>query len=90
LATEYRLLIDYDALRFIESCPRRDRHAIRGRLLGILNDPDRYADSQEPDLKGRLIDVHVFGRYVIHFWQDVNDRHIKILAVDLATGRHSR
>ena len=61
--TDYRLLIDYDALLYIESVPKRDARAIRGRLVDISKYPDHFSDCQESDLKERLLDVHIFGKY---------------------------
>ncbi len=38
----------------------------------------------EHDSVGRRIDVHIFGKLAIKFWNDSADRHVKILDIHLA------
>ena len=84
MAAEYRLLIDYDALTFIEQLPRREAIAIRNRLVEISENPTYFSDCQEKDCTGRPLDIHILGRFAIRYWHDFNDKHVKILEVGYA------
>jgi hypothetical protein len=46
--------------------------------------PTGFSDFSESDASGRRVDVHVFGRFAIKFWDDFADRHVKILDVHFA------
>ena len=54
-----------------------DGRAIHSRLLEIQEHPDGFSDCQETDLKGRLVDVHIYGKYAIRYWHDFNDRQLR-------------
>lgn len=81
---EQRVLIDYDVILFIEALPRRQGRALRNRFVEIAEFPTHYSDCQERDAKGRFLDIHIFGRFAIRYWDDVNDGHLKILEIGLA------
>mgnify|MGYP003581384882 FL=1 len=80
----YRLLIDYDVIEFLESFPRKDQQLLRSRFIAIQNSARQLSDYKEKDSTGRLVDIHICGRYAIKFWEDHADRHIKILDAHLA------
>jgi len=80
----YRLLIDYEVIEFMETLPRRDQRALRNRFLAIQSLASRHADYTESDSTGRAVDINICGKYAIKFWQDHADRHLKILDVHFA------
>jgi hypothetical protein len=84
LASEDRLLIDWDALLFIEALPRQQGRLLRQRLLEICEYPNRFGDFEEPDLKRRPLSVHIYREFAIWFWHDFNDRHVKVLRIGWA------
>lgn len=75
----YRLLIDYEVIEFMEKLPRKDQRQLRDRLVSLQKFPSRFSDYVESDSEDRLVDIHICGTYVIKFWQDYADRHVKIL-----------
>ncbi len=77
----YRLLIDYDVIEFLEALPRRERLLLRNRFVAIRTQPREHSDYTEPDDTGRPIDIHICGRFAIKYWEDHADRHLKILEV---------
>lgn len=79
-----RLLIDIEVLEFLRTLRQREQTALLGRFREIAAFPSRFADFVERDAAGRRIEVHVFGRFAIKFWDDFVDRHVKILDVHLA------
>lgn len=85
----HRLLIDYAVIEFLETLPRADQRLLRNRFVSIREQPQEFSDYREPDITGRLLDIHVCGKYAVKFWQDHSDRHIKILDVHFADG-HDR
>lgn len=80
----YRLLVDYAVIEFLETLPRSDQRLLRNRLVAIRDHPRNYSDYTEPDMSGRMVDIHVCGKYAIKFWEDPADKHVKILDVHLA------
>jgi len=80
----YRLLIDYEVIEFLETLPRKDRLLLRNRFVAIQDYPRRFSDCTELDSTGRRVDIHICGKYAIKFWEDFADRHLKILDVHLA------
>ena len=80
----YRLLIDYEVIEFIETLPRKDQRLLRDRFIAIQNSSRQFSDYMEADSTGRPVDIHICGKYAIKFWEDHADRHIKILDVHFA------
>lgn len=80
----YRLLIDYEVIEFLEKLPRQEQRLLRNRLVAIRNDPQNFSDCTESDYTGRRVDINICGKYAVKFWQDHADQHIKILHVHLA------
>lgn len=79
-----RLLLDSEVVAFLEKLPIAPRKGIWHRLHEIADAPDRFEDFQERDATGRELAVHLFGRYAIMFWDDLADRHLKILEISSA------
>jgi mRNA-degrading endonuclease RelE of RelBE toxin-antitoxin system len=80
----YRLLIDYEVIEFLETLPRKDQRLLRNRFVAIQGFPGQHSDYTEYDSTGRSVDIHVCGKYAIKFWADHADRHLKILDVHFA------
>jgi hypothetical protein len=58
--------------------------------VAIRENPGQFSDYTEPDITGRLLDIHIFGKYALKFWADHADRHIKILDLHYADGHDRR
>lgn len=80
----YRLLIDYEVIEFIETLSRKDQRLLRNRFVSIQDFPSRHVDYTESDSTGRPVDIHICGKFAIKFWEDRADRHLKILDVHFA------
>jgi hypothetical protein len=78
---EYRLLIDLEVVELLQQLPRRVRDDLLTHFGRIREFPGNHSDFQERDAVGRPVDISVYGRFAIHYWTDVADRHIKILAL---------
>jgi len=79
-----RLLIDSTVLQFVGGLKKRDRDFLAAQFESIQMYPADYADYQTVDEVGRSLDVHIAGRFAITFWDDVADRHLKIMEVTWA------
>jgi hypothetical protein len=79
-----RLLIAVDVLDFLRTLPSRDQRGLLQRFRDIAASPSKFCDYREYDSSGRRVDVHVFGRFAIKFWDDFADRHVKILDLHFA------
>ena len=82
--SDARLLIDIEVLEFLRSLKRREQENLLRRFREIAAFPSRFSDFDERDFAGRRVEVHIFGKYAIKFWNDFADRHLKILDVHLA------
>ena len=80
----YRLLIDYEVIEFLETLSRREQRHLRNRFVAIRDSPQQFSDYTEPDHTGRRVDIHICGKYAVKFWQDHADQHIKILHLHFA------
>lgn len=79
-----RLLIDIEVLEFLRTLSPREQTALLKRFREIAAHPSNYSDLVERDAAHRRVEVHVFGRFAIKFWDDFADRHVKILDVHFA------
>jgi hypothetical protein len=80
----YRLLVDYEVIEFLETLPRTEQRLLRNHFVAIQHLPGRHSDYTEPDSSGRPVDIHICGKFAIKFWADHADRHLKILDVHFA------
>jgi hypothetical protein len=80
----YRLLIDYEVIEFLENLSRHGQKLLRNRFLAIRDNPQAFSDYSETDYTGRRIDINICSKYAIKFWQNHADQHIKILHVHFA------
>jgi hypothetical protein len=80
----YRLLIDYEVIEFLETLPRRERLLLRNRFVAIQVQPRAHSDFTEPDEVGRPVDINICGKFAVKYWEDHTDKHIKILEVHTA------
>ena len=82
--SDARLLIDIEVLEFLRTLRPRDQADLLRRFRDIAVFPSRFSDFIEHDSAGRRVEVHVFGKFAIKFWDDFADHHVKILDVHLA------
>ena len=79
-----RLLIDSLVLNFVGKLRKRDRDFLMLRFEAIRDFPSRHVDYRTKDESGRELDGHIAGRFVIVFWDDFADRHVKIMDITWA------
>jgi len=79
-----RLLIAIEVFDFLRALSRREQQNLIKRFREIAAFPANFADFPENDSAGRVLGVHVFGKFAIKFWNDPADRHVKILDLHLA------
>jgi hypothetical protein len=79
--SDYRLFVEirvFEQLRVL-------RPAERSRLLASLEEirqrPAVYADFSERDAEGRLVQIHIVGKFAVKYWEDFADRHLKVLDI---------
>jgi hypothetical protein len=86
----YRLLVDYTVIEFLETLPRGKQRQLRNRFVSIRDYPQKFSDYTEHDITGRQLDLHIFGEFAIKFWEDTADEHVKILDLHFADGHDRR
>ena len=60
---------------------------VRGGLTRFESHPaasTRHSDFVERAAPGRRVEIHVCGQFTIKYWDDADDRHLKILVFHLA------
>ena len=82
--SDRRLLIAIEVLEFLRTLRQREQRDLLRRFRDIAGFPSHFSDFVEYDTAGRRVDVHVFGKFPIKFWNDDADRHVKILDLHLA------
>ena len=82
--SDARLLIDIEVLEFLRSLRPKEQASLLKRFREIAAFPSKFSDFVERDAAGRRVDVHIFGKFAIKFWDDFADRHVKILDVHFA------
>ena len=80
----YRLLVSFDVIEFLETLKKADQRTLRDRFLEISDFHANYSDFKEEDANNRPVDIHIAGKYAIKFWEDAADMDLKILDVHLA------
>ncbi len=81
---DYRLLVDLEAIALLDSLSNKVRTRLLDHFVRLRSAPDRYSDGCEHDNIGRRIEISIFAGYSIHYWIDVPDKHVKILAIKAA------
>ena len=79
---EFRLLIDADALDFLQSLPMRQRRHLYLFLREIQKFPGNRSEFTVRDEEERTLDVATHGAFRIYYWTDAADRHVKILEIE--------
>jgi hypothetical protein len=79
-----RLFIAVDVLDFLRTLSQREQRELLKRFRDIAAFPSRFSDFVEHDSSGRRVDVHVFGKFAVKFWDDFADRQVKILDLHFA------
>jgi hypothetical protein len=79
-----RLFIAVDVLDFLRTLRAREQRDLLQRFRDIAAFPSRFSDFVEYDSSGRRVDVHVFGKFAVKYWDDFADRHVKILDLHFA------
>jgi hypothetical protein len=82
--SECRLLVDIEVFEFLRTLRRRDQEDLLKHFREIAAFPSNYSDFIEQDSVGRRVEVHIFGKFAIKFWNDFADRHVKILDIHSA------
>lgn len=82
-----RLLLAIEVVDFLRTLRKRDQAELLQRFRAIASAPESFADYPEQDATGRRVEVHVFGKFAIKYWDDFADRQLKILDIHPADRR---
>lgn len=83
---EYRLLVDLEAVVELDCLSKRDRSRLLLFFEKLRSYPEYYASANERDDHGRRIDIASHAGWLIYYWTDFADRHVKILRVIRVAG----
>lgn len=78
---DYRLLIDLDTVVALDSQSKRQRLKLLSFFEQIREYPERCSFATERDDRGQLIHVASHAGWLIYYWADFADRHVKILKI---------
>ncbi len=82
--SDARLLVAIEVLDFLRTLRPREQRDLLKRFRDLAAFPSNFSDFVEHDSTGRRVEVHVFGKFAIKFWNDFADRHVKILDLHFA------
>jgi hypothetical protein len=82
--SDARLLVAIEVLDFLRTLKPREQRDLLKCFRDIAAFPSKFSDFIEHDSSGRRVDVHVFGKFAIKFWDDFADRQVKILDLHFA------
>ncbi len=82
--SDARLLVAIEVLDFLRTLRPREQRDLLKRFRDLAAFPSNFSDFVEYDSAGRRVEVHVFGKFAIKFWNDFADRHVKILDLHFA------
>ena len=77
--SEARLLIAIEVFEVLQTRRVVEQRSLLKRFREIAAFPANFSDFVEYDTKGRRLDVHIFGKFAIKFWNDFADRQVKII-----------
>ena len=81
---DYRLLVDLEAIALLDSLSNKFRTRLLDHFVRLRSAPEQFSDCYEHDSIGRQIEISVYAGYSIHYWIDVADKQVKILAIKAA------
>ena len=82
--SDSRLFIAVEVLDFLRTLPSREQRNLLQRFRDIATFPARFSDFVEYEAASRRVDVHIFGKFAVKFWDDFADRQVKILDLHFA------
>ena len=82
--SDARLLVAIEVLDFLRTLRHSEQRDLLKRFRDLAAFPSNYSDFVEYDSAGRRVEVHIFGKFAIKFWNDFADRHVKIPDLHLA------
>ena len=87
---EYRLLVDLEAVVELDSLPKRSHSRLLLFFEKLRTYPEEHSAAEERDDRGRRISIASHVGWMIYYWTDFADRHVKILKVRRVTGDTTR
>ena len=78
----YRLFVDLEAIATLNSLPAGVRRRLLDHLTKLRSSPESFSSGRTRDEVGRQVEVSFVAGYVIHYWIDFADRHIKVLRIN--------
>jgi hypothetical protein len=79
-----RLLIAIEVFDFLRTLKLSEQRDLLKCFRDIAAFLPKFSDFVEHDSTGRRVDVYVFGRFAIKYWNDFADHHVKILDLHFA------
>ena len=83
---KYRLLVDLESVVELDNLSKRDRSCLLLFFEKLRSYPEYHASVHERDDRGRRIDIASHVGWLIYYWTDFADRHVKILKVLCVAG----
>ncbi|MBK8037813.1 MAG: hypothetical protein IPK22_11910 [Verrucomicrobiaceae bacterium] len=87
---DYRLLVDLEAVVELDSLPKRSRNRLLLFFEKLRAYPEEHCTAEERDDRGRRISITSHAGWLIYYWTDFADRHVKILKVRRVSGNTTR
>jgi len=83
----YQSLVDWDVVARLRELPAPTQRAIYTIFLRLEQAPDSLSEFNVTDERGRELDAFILDGFAFYYWIDFADRHVKVLAFELADDR---
>jgi hypothetical protein len=77
----YKLVVDYEAIQFMQALPPAGRKDLHQRLVRLREHPHDCRDATVLNRLDRDYFIYAGGRFAIKFWIDEWEREIRVIDV---------
>ena len=82
MAATWQIVLDRQPFDFYRSLRSVDRRALDRAFAELEANPFRQGDLQRRDLIGRTIEIGVFGKFLLHSWDDYPAKELRIVRIE--------
>ena len=78
---EWKFVLDEQAFDFFQAARGADRKMLIRAFTDLRTHPTTEGIAQSRDDHGREVEVGVFGKFVIHYWDDFLAKELRIVRI---------
>lgn len=79
---EWKFVLDEQPFEFFRTTRGSDRRMLLQAFDQLRNHPTREGVWKDRDENGRTVQVELFGKFFIHYWDDFVVKELRIVRID--------